>query len=49
MATDLKKLGQFFAILEDPGMRSSRKVVIGDGMDRQDNDSEQRINENYFH
>jgi len=28
------------AILEDPGMRSSRKVVIGDGMDRQVNDSD---------
>ena len=40
MATDLIKWGKFFAILEDLGMRSSRKVVIGDGMDRQDNDSE---------
>ena len=38
MATDLKKWGRFSAIFEDPGMRSSRKVVIGDGMDRQDND-----------
>ena len=34
MATDLKKWGQFSAILEDPRMRSSRKVVIGDVMDR---------------
>ena len=40
MATDLKKWGQSTAILEDPGMRSSRKVVIGDGMDCQDNDSD---------
>ena len=40
MATDLKKLGRFSAILEDPGMPSSRKIVIGDGMDRQDNDSD---------
>ena len=38
MAMDLIKWGQFSAILEDPGMRSGRKVVIGDGMDRQDND-----------
>ena len=30
MATDLKKWRRFSAILEDPGMRSSRKVVIGD-------------------
>ena len=42
MATDLKKWGRFSAILEDPRMRSSRKVVIGDGMDRQDNDSDRR-------
>ena len=40
MATDLKKWGQFFAILEYPRIRSSRKVVIGDAMDRQDNDSD---------
>ena len=40
MATNLKKLGRFSAILEDPRMRSSRKVVIGDGMDGQDNDSD---------
>ena len=40
METDLKKWGQFSAILEDPRMRSSRKVVIGDEMDRQDNDSD---------
>ena len=40
MATDLKKLGKFSANLEDPRMRSSRKVVIGDVMDRQDNDSD---------
>ena len=40
MAADIKKLGRFFAILEDPGMRSSRKVVIGDGMDCKDNDSD---------
>ena len=40
MATDLKKWGKFFAILEDPGKRSSKKVVIGDGMDHQDNDSD---------
>ena len=38
MATDLKKRVQFSAILEDPRMRSSGKVVIGDGMDRQAND-----------
>ena len=38
MATDLKKWGKFSAILEDPCMRSSRKVVIGDGMDCPDND-----------
>ena len=31
MATDLKKWGKFSAISEDPGMRSSGKVVIGDG------------------
>ena len=36
MATDLKKCGKFSAILEDPRMRSSRKVVIGDEMDGQD-------------
>ena len=40
MTTDLKKWGKFSAILEETGMRSSRKVVIGDGMDRQDNDSD---------
>ena len=40
MATVLKKWGQFSAILKDPGMRSSRKVVVGDGMDRQDKDSD---------
>ena len=40
MPTDLKKWSKFSAILEDPGMRSSKKVVIGDGMDRQDNDSD---------
>ena len=40
MATDLKKWGRFFAILEDPRMRSRRKVVIGGGMDRQDNNSD---------
>ena len=40
MATDLKKWGRFSTILEDRRMRSSRKVVIGDGMDRQDNDSD---------
>ena len=40
MATDLKKWGKFSAILEDPRMRSNRKVVIGDVMDRQDNDSD---------
>ena len=40
MATDLKKWGRFSAILEDSGMRSSKKVEIGDGMDRQDNDSD---------
>ena len=40
MATDLKKWGRFSAILEDPRMRSSRKVVIGVEMDRQDNDSD---------
>ena len=38
MTKDLKKWGKFSAILEDPGMRSSRKVIIGDGMDRQDID-----------
>ena len=36
MATDLKKWSRISAILEDSSMRSSRKVVIGDGMDRQD-------------
>ena len=40
MATDLKKWGRISAILEDSRMRSSRKVVIGDGIDRQDNDSD---------
>ena len=40
MATDLKKWGRFPVILEDPRVRSSRKVVIGDGIDRQDNDSD---------
>ena len=40
MATDLKKWGRISAILEDSRMRSSRKDVIGDGMDRQDNDSD---------
>ena len=38
MSTDLKKWVRFSAILEDPGMSSSRKVTIGDVMDRQDND-----------
>ena len=40
MATNLQKWGRFSAILEDPRMRSSRKVEIGDVMDRQDNDSD---------
>ena len=40
MATDLIKWENIFAILEDPGMRSSRKVVIGDGIDRQGNNSD---------
>ena len=40
MATDLKKWGRFSAILGDPRMRRIRKVVIRDGMDRQDNDSD---------
>ena len=40
MATDLKKWDKFSAILEDPRMRSSNKVVIGDVMDHQDNDSD---------
>ena len=38
MATNLKKWVRFSTILEDPRMRSSKWVVIGDGMDRQDND-----------
>ena len=40
MATDLKKWSQFSAILEDPDMRSTRTVVIGDEIDRQDDDSD---------
>ena len=40
MVTNLKQWGKFSAFLEDPGMRSSRNNLIGDGMDRQDNDSD---------
>ena len=35
-----KKWGRISAILEDSRMRSSRKVVIGDGMGRQANNSD---------
>ena len=40
MATDLQKWGRFSAIFSDPRMRRSGKVVMGDGMDRQANDSD---------